>query len=97
MSKDLNAPESIREGKRARAVVNEPPPLLAVEPTGALDTRAGGEVMNVLLVTHNPDNAARAGRVLHLRDGRRSGETAALFTQTTTVKGYDRALITEER
>jgi len=92
----------------ARAVVNEPPLLLADEPTGALDTRTGGEVMNVLLdlnargqtvllVTHNPDNAALAGRVLHLRDGRRAGETAGLFTQTTTVKGYNQALITEER
>ena len=71
----------------ARAVVNEPPLLLADEPTGALDTRTGEEVMNVLidlngrgqtvlLVTHNPDNAARAGRVLHMRDGRLAGETA---------------------
>jgi putative ABC transport system ATP-binding protein len=71
----------------ARAVVNEPPLLLADEPTGALDTRTGEEVLNVLaelnargqtvlLVTHNPDNAARAGRVLHMRDGRLAGETA---------------------
>jgi putative ABC transport system ATP-binding protein len=71
----------------ARAVVNEPPLLLADEPTGALDTRTGEEVMRVLhdlnargqtvlLVTHNPDNAARAGRVLHMRDGRLAGETA---------------------
>ncbi len=65
----------------ARAVVNEPPLLLADEPTGALDSRTGAEVMRVLLelnargqtvllVTHNPDNAARAHRVLHIRDGR---------------------------
>ena len=65
----------------ARAIVNEPPLLLADEPTGALDTRTGAEVMGVLLdlnaqgqtvllVTHNPDNAALAGRVLHIRDGR---------------------------
>jgi putative ABC transport system ATP-binding protein len=71
----------------ARAVVNEPPLLLADEPTGSLDTRTGEEVLGVLLalnargqtlllVTHNPDNAALAGRVLHLRDGRSLTETA---------------------
>ena len=92
----------------ARAVVNEPPLLLADEPTGALDTRTGEEVMGVfrdlnargqtvLLVTHNPETAAPAGRVLHLRDGRSLSETAGLFTRTTTVKGYNPALITEER
>ncbi|HEX7312810.1 MAG TPA: ABC transporter ATP-binding protein [Pyrinomonadaceae bacterium] len=91
----------------ARAVVNEPPLLLADEPTGALDTRTGEEVLNVLhelnargqtvlLVTHNPDNAARAHRVLHIRDGRSLSETAGLFDSTATVKGYKQALITEE-
>ena len=112
VSKAARLPSQLSGGEQgrlaiARAVVNEPPLLLADEPTGALDTRTGGEVMNVLLdlnargqtvllVTHNPDNAARAGRVLHLRDGRRSGETAGPFTRTTTVKGYNQALITEE-
>lgn len=71
----------------ARAIVNEPPLLLADEPTGALDTRTGAEVMGVfqqlnaqgqtvLLVTHNPENAARARRVLHIRDGRSLRETS---------------------
>ena len=71
----------------ARALVNRPPLLLADEPTGTLDTRTGEEVMGVLLdlnargqtvllVTHNPDNAALAGRVLHIRDGRSLHETA---------------------
>ncbi|HEX8723704.1 MAG TPA: ABC transporter ATP-binding protein [Pyrinomonadaceae bacterium] len=65
----------------ARAIVNEPPLLLADEPTGALDTRTGEEVMRVLLdlnargqtvllVTHNPETAARAGGILRIRDGR---------------------------
>jgi putative ABC transport system ATP-binding protein len=65
----------------ARAIVNEPPLLLADEPTGTLDTRTGDEIMEVFLalnargqtvfmVTHNPENAALAGRVLHIRDGR---------------------------
>ena len=70
----------------ARALVNRPPLLLADEPTGTLDTRTGEEVMGVfrdlnargqtvLLVTHNPENAALAGRVLHIRDGRSLTET----------------------
>lgn len=70
----------------ARALVNRPPLLLADEPTGTLDTRTGEEVMGVfrdlnargqtvLLVTHNPENAALAGRVLHMRDGRWLSET----------------------
>jgi putative ABC transport system ATP-binding protein len=70
----------------ARSLVNRPPLLLADEPTGTLDTRTGEEVMGVfrdlnargqtvLLVTHNPDNAALAGRVLHIRDGRWLSET----------------------
>jgi len=88
----------------ARAVVNEPPLLLADEPTGSLDTRTGEEVMNVLLdlnargqtvllVTHNPEAAARAGRVLHLRDGRRFDETAGLFNQSTPIEDYSQVLI----
>ena len=109
-SKAARLPSQLSGGEQgrlaiARAVVNEPPLLLADEPTGALDTRTGGEVLNVLLdlnargqtvllVTHNPETAAPAGRVLHLLDGRRSGETVGLFTRTTT---YRQALITEER
>lgn len=91
----------------ARAVVNEPPLLLADEPTGALDTRTGGEVMGVLLdlnargqtvllVTHNPETAALAGRVLHLRDGRSLKESAGHFARETTVKAYSQAPMTEE-
>jgi putative ABC transport system ATP-binding protein len=64
----------------ARALVNDPPLVLADEPTGTLDTRTGDEIMEVLLdlnsrgqtifmVTHNPANAALAHRVLHIRDG----------------------------
>jgi len=65
----------------ARAMVNEPPLILADEPTGSLDTRTGREIMEVFLnlnaqgqtifmVTHNPDNAALAHRTLHIVDGR---------------------------
>ncbi|HWP42599.1 MAG TPA: ABC transporter ATP-binding protein, partial [Blastocatellia bacterium] len=65
----------------ARAIVNEPPLILADEPTGALDTKTGREIMEVFLslnaqgqtifmVTHNPDNAALSHRILHIIDGR---------------------------
>ncbi len=65
----------------ARALVNNPAILLADEPTGNLDTRTSVEVMavfqglnargmTVLLVTHEPDIACYAKRIIELRDGR---------------------------
>ena len=65
----------------ARAIVNEPPLILADEPTGSLDTKTGHEVMEVFLklneqgqtvfmVTHNPENSARAHRIINIVDGR---------------------------
>ena len=64
----------------ARALVNEPPLLLADEPTGTLDSKTGSEIMEVFIdlnrkgqtifmVTHNQDNAVLADRVLQIRDG----------------------------
>jgi putative ABC transport system ATP-binding protein len=64
----------------ARAIVNQPPIILADEPTGSLDTQTGTEVMQlfqslnqegltVIIVTHNPENIGYIQRVVHLRDG----------------------------
>lgn len=66
----------------ARALVTNPPLLLADEPTGNLDTRSSLEIMallqrlnreegiTVVLITHEPDIAACAQRIISLRDGR---------------------------
>jgi putative ABC transport system ATP-binding protein len=65
----------------ARALVNSPPILLADEPTGNLDSKTGKEIMElfkslneegqtIVMVTHNPENAAFSSRIIHLRDGR---------------------------
>lgn len=69
----------------ARAIVNQPPILLADEPTGNLDTKTSREVMKLLqalnaggmtivMVTHNPECAQYAGRILRLSDGLLAGE-----------------------
>src|SRR4029077_207215 len=66
----------------ARALINQPSMLLADEPTGALDTRSGDQVMEllmqlhasgqtILLVTHDAKLATRhAARVISVRDGK---------------------------
>jgi putative ABC transport system ATP-binding protein len=65
----------------ARALTTEPSIILADEPTGALDTQSGKEIMGiftslnqqgitVILVTHDPDVAAHAQRTIWIRDGR---------------------------
>lgn len=64
----------------ARAIVNEPPLVLADEPTGSLDSRTAGEIMElfqdlgesgltILMVTHNPENAAYMQRLITMQDG----------------------------
>jgi putative ABC transport system ATP-binding protein len=65
----------------ARALVNDPAIIMADEPTGNLDTKSGKEIMELLLklnremrttliiVTHDPEIAAQAQRIIHIRDG----------------------------
>lgn len=75
----------------ARALANEPTLLLADEPTGALDSEGGHEVLElfkrlhsdgqtIIMVTHNEEVAAAADRIVRMRDGRIESTTTAEAT-----------------
>ncbi|HSJ41546.1 MAG TPA: ABC transporter ATP-binding protein [Xanthobacteraceae bacterium] len=89
-------PDQLSGGQRqrvavARALANEPPIILADEPTGSLDTASADEVIELLaalprergtavvLVTHEPRFASWADRFVFLRDGRVVDETASML------------------
>src|SRR4026208_1703488 len=85
-SRMTHNPNELSGGQRqrvaiARALVNNPSILLADEPTGNLDSKTSHEIMRffdelhrqgntIILVTHEPDIAEHAHRVLHILDGR---------------------------
>jgi putative ABC transport system ATP-binding protein len=87
----------------ARALVNNPSIILADEPTGNLDSKAGREVMaifqrlnrergiTVILVTHEPAIAAHTHRIIHIRDGHIVGDERVLRPRdaATELSVYD--------
>ncbi len=80
-----NKPNQLSGGQQqrvaiARSLMNDPLIILADEPTGNLDSKSGEDVMNILdtlnkegktivLITHEPNIAARAKRIIHVKDG----------------------------
>jgi len=90
-------PDTLSGGERqrvaiARALANDPKLLLADEPTGALDSSTGAQIvelltqlrddrgMTILLVTNDAEVAAAADRTLRIRDGRIEGERPSIPT-----------------
>jgi putative ABC transport system ATP-binding protein len=96
----LPAQLSVGERQRvaiARALANDPPLLLADEPTGNLDSRSGDDVLNLfdqlhreqgktlLVITHSQEVAERAERIIWIRDGRIVHSRAEALKQREAV------------
>jgi putative ABC transport system ATP-binding protein len=97
--RDDHMPSELSGGQQqrvavARALVTNPAMILADEPTGNLDTTSTREVMaiferlsaegrTIILITHEPDVAAHADRVIHLSDGRITSDTMTPLTEAS--------------
>ena len=97
--RDDHMPSELSGGQQqrvavARALVTNPAMILADEPTGNLDTTSTREVMaiferlsaegrTIILITHEPDVAAHADRVIHLSDGRITSDMVTPLTEAS--------------
>src|SRR6201998_3047195 len=97
-------PNELSGGQRqrvaiARALINRPSIILADEPTGNLDSETGREIMNlfedlharvntIVLVTHEPDIAEFAHRVVHIRDGKIFSDQPSSRARTPATKTH---------
>ncbi len=108
-----HVPAELSGGERqrvaiARAIVNNPKLLLADEPTGNLDTHTGAQIMmifhelhargvTVVLVTHEPDIAVQAQRIVQMRDGKVLHDGPVDLEQRTKAIGETRRLAEEKQ
>jgi macrolide transport system ATP-binding/permease protein len=80
----------------ARALMNDPPVILADEPTGALDSRSGEDVMNLLkalhaegrtiiLITHDENVASHAHRIIRIHDGKITEDTGTAVQKASSA------------
>ena len=95
-------PNELSGGQRqrvaiARALINRPSIILADEPTGNLDSKTGDEIMalfdelhhrgnTIIVVTHEPDIAEFAHRIVHIRDGVIASDVQSLRIRNPTTK-----------
>ncbi len=101
----LHRPNELSGGQRqrvaiARALINRPAILLADEPTGNLDSKTGEEIMatiqdlndqgaTIILVTHEPDIAACARRIVAIRDGLVTRDEPVAHRTLHSVGGFE--------